>query len=203
MPSRNDLSYFAETTLPKQDYIARVFGYGIAALAVTLGQFYQYFDSNTDIVIAIALLYPHLIYILSGPFRKKHAYSARQFLIHGDAIWCGLFLGYIQFPIELVVLFGIMINTSFIVVGSLTAWAFCVISLVSGAAAAYLLFGYRTPAALPSDVFLMTAAGIGFHLALGMRSLVVKIPAQRQDKWSPLWCSSQSSRIVSRRVPEG
>ena len=69
-----------------------------------------FFKDNTMIVPVIALTYPHLIYILSRPFRRRRAYITRQFLIHGDALWCGLFLGYINFPMELVVLFLIMIN---------------------------------------------------------------------------------------------
>ena len=59
-----------------------------------------------------------------------------------------------------------MINTSFIVVGSFTAWAFCIVSLISGAAAAYLVIGYTPMPQLPTEVFLITATGVGVHLAL-------------------------------------
>ena len=132
-------SQFNETTLPKQDYMARIFGYAVAALSVFTGIHYGYFPETSEKIAIVALLFPHLIYIASGPFRRRKAYTTRQFLIHGDALLCGIFLGLIHFPLEIVVLFVIMINTSFIVVGSLTAWAFCIISLISGAGAAYLL----------------------------------------------------------------
>ena len=166
MPNVQKQSHFHETTLPKQDYMARVFGYAVAAVAVFTGIHYGYFsESETDIAV-FALLYPHLIYVLSGPFRRRKAYTTRQFLIHGDALLCGVFLGLINFPIEIVVLFLIMINTSFIVVGSFTAWAFCIISLISGAGAAYLLTGYNAAPPVPYELFLATAGGVGFHLAL-------------------------------------
>jgi len=166
MASPQDLSHFSETTLPRQDYVARIFGYGVAALAMFAAMHYGYYGEQMMIVPVIALTYPHLIYILSRPFRRRRAYITRQFLIHGDALWCGLFLGYINFPMELVVLFLIMINTSFIVVGSFTAWAFCIVSLISGAAAAYLVIGYTPMPQLPTEVFLITATGVGVHLAL-------------------------------------
>lgn len=157
---------FNETTLPKQDYMARIFGYAVAALSVFTGIHYGYFPETSENIAIFALLYPHLIYIASGPFRRRKAYTTRQFLIHGDALLCGIFLGLINFPLEIVVLFVIMINTSFIVVGSLTAWAFCIISLISGAGAAYLLTGLVIAPPVPYEVFLVTAAGVGFHLAL-------------------------------------
>ncbi|MEC8442605.1 MAG: adenylate/guanylate cyclase domain-containing protein [Pseudomonadota bacterium] len=159
-------SQFHETTLPKQDYVARIFGYAVAALSVFTGIFYGYFPESSENIAYFALLWPHLVYVVSGPFRRRKAYATRQFLIHGDALLCGIFLGLIHFPIEIVVLFVVMINTSFIVVGSLTAWAFCIISLISGAGAAYLLMGYTQPAPVPYEVFLATAGGVGFHLAL-------------------------------------
>ncbi|MBL4832446.1 MAG: adenylate/guanylate cyclase domain-containing protein [Alcanivorax sp.] len=159
-------SQFNETTLPKQDYMARIFGYAVAALSVFTGIHYGYFPETSENIAIVALLYPHLIYIASGPFRRRKAYTTRQFLIHGDALLCGIFLGLIHFPLEIVVLFVIMINTSFIVVGSLTAWAFCIISLISGAGAAYLLTGNVSAPPVPYEVFLVTAAGVGFHLAL-------------------------------------
>jgi len=157
---------FHETTLPKQDYMARIFGYAVAALSVFTGIHYGYLPESADNIAMFALAYPHLIYILSGPFRRRKAYTTRQFLIHGDALLCGIFLGLLNFPIEVVVLFVIMINTSFIVVGSLTAWAFCIISLISGAGAAYLIVGYTPAAPIPYEMFIATAAGVGFHLAL-------------------------------------
>ncbi|SIT09220.1 Adenylate cyclase, class 3 [Thalassolituus maritimus] len=166
MSSSQAQAQFHETTLPKQDYVARIFGYAVAAVSVYTGIHFGYFPESSDGIAMFALLYPHLVYFASGPFRRRKAYTTRQFLIHGDALLCGIFLGLINFPIEIVVLFAVMINTSFIVVGSLTAWAFCIISLVSGAGAAYLLTGYTQPAPVPYEVFVATAAGVGFHLAL-------------------------------------
>ena len=37
MPNTQDVSQFSETTLPKQDYMARVLGYGVACATVVVG----------------------------------------------------------------------------------------------------------------------------------------------------------------------
>lgn len=125
-----DTASFSETSLPEQDYLARILGYSVAVITVLIGIIIDYYPNEALVVVIIALAYPHVIHATSKPFRKKHAYTTRQFLIHVDAILCGLMLAYLHLPIELVVLFLIMINTSFIIVGSITAWAFCVIEAV-------------------------------------------------------------------------
>ncbi|GGY35430.1 protein CyaB [Bacterioplanes sanyensis] len=166
MTSQADDAQFSESTLPKQDYMARVLGYGVAAATTLVGFFNDYFGPGALVVTLICLLYPHIVYVASKPFRQRRGYTTRQLLIHGDALLTGLFLSYIQLPMPLVMLFLIMINTSFIIVGSFTAWAFCIISLVSGAAIGYLVFGYQTPAPVPDSVFLTAAIGVGIHLAI-------------------------------------
>lgn len=166
MSTRNDPSHFSETTLPKQDYLARIMGYSVAAVTVLVGYLLEYFTERVIVVAVISLLYPHLVYVLSRPFRKKKAYATRQFLIHVDAVLCGVFLGYIHLPLEISVLFLIMINTSFIIVGSITAWAFCVISLISGASVGFLMFGHESAGPVPTPLFLTAAFGVGMHLAI-------------------------------------
>lgn len=166
MSSPQAQSQFHETTLPKQDYVARIFGHAVAAVTVYTGIKCGYFPQSSINIVWFALIYPHLVYFASSPLRHRRAYTTRQFLIHGDALFCGIFLGLINFPMEVVVLFIIMINTSFIVVGSITAWVFCIVSLVSGAGVSYLLTGYTSPAPVPIEVFMVTAAGVGLHLAL-------------------------------------
>ncbi|MEL7400675.1 MAG: MASE2 domain-containing protein, partial [Pseudomonadota bacterium] len=161
-----DSAHFSETTLPKQDYLARILGYSVAVITTLVGILQGHYSEDAFAVVLIALIYPHLVHIVSRPFRKRHAYTTRQFLIHGDAIFCGLFLAYLHLPIELVVLFLIMINTSFIIVGSVTAWAFCVISLISGGAAGLMMFGYHKAAPIPDAVFISAALGVGMHLAI-------------------------------------
>ena len=166
MDAGNEIENYPESSFPLHDYIARVVGYFVAALCVAAGQHFGYFGPETNGLIVVSLLYPHVIAVLSRRFRRKNPYATRQYLIHADAINCGLFLGTLHFPVELVVLFGIMINTSFIVVGSVTAWAFCVISLISGAAAAYLLVGHKTMGPLPVEVLFITAIAVGLQLAV-------------------------------------
>lgn len=202
-----ETAQFSETTLPKQDYLARIMGYSVAVVTTLVGIIQGHYSTNAFGVVIIALLYPHLIHVISRPFRKRHAYSTRQFLIHGDAVLCGIFLAYLHLPIQLVVLFLIMINTSFIIVGSVTAWAFCVISLVSGGAAGLLMFGYHKAAPIPDPVFITAALGVGMHLAISAfnsnrqaRDLMrLKLKFQGQvERFQAL--SQQVSRYVAPQV---
>lgn len=202
-----ETAQFSETTLPRQDYLARIMGYSVAVVTTLVGIIQNHYSASAYGVVIIALLYPHLVHVISRPFCKRHAYSTRQFLIHGDAVLCGIFLAYLHLPIELVVLFLIMINTSFIIVGSITAWAFCVISLVSGGAAGLLMFGYHKAAPIPDPVFITAALGVGMHLAISAfnsnrqaRDLMrLKLKFQGQvERFQAL--SQQVSRYVAPQV---
>ncbi len=166
MSKESTIPDFSETTMPMQDYIARVLGYAAAGITLMIGTFIGYFPANILWVGLIALVYPHILQYLTRSFRARHPYGTRQILIHGDAILCGLMLALIGFPLELTILFLIMINTSFIVVGSITAWTFCVISLFIGAALGVLGFGFTPAKDIPTEVFIAASLGVGMHLAI-------------------------------------
>lgn len=165
MPKESSLD-FSETSMPMQDYIARVLGYAAVGITLIIGTFIGYFHNNILWAGLIALLYPHFLQYLTRSFRASNPYGTRQILIHGDAILCGLILALIGFPLELTILFLIMINTSFIVVGSITAWTFCVISLFIGAALGVLGFGFTPAKDIPTEVFIAASLGVGMHLAI-------------------------------------
>ena len=78
MASPQDLSHFSETTLPRQDYVARIFGYGVAALAMFAAMHYGYYGEQMMIVPVIALTYPHLIYILSRDRKSTRLNSSHN-----------------------------------------------------------------------------------------------------------------------------
>lgn len=59
-----------------------------------------------------------------------------------------------------------MLNTSFIVVGSISAWVFCLISLAAGIGAGILIFGFHFLPTAPPALFLTAAFGVGLHLAV-------------------------------------
>ncbi len=166
MSKENSIPDFSETSMPMQDYIARILGYAAAGITLIIGTFIGYFQDNIMWVGLIALIYPHLLQYLTRSFRARHPYGTRQILIHGDAILCGLMLALIGFPLELTILFLIMINTSFIIVGSITAWTFCVISLFIGAALGVLGFGFVPAKDIPTEVFVAASLGVGMHLAI-------------------------------------
>ena len=166
MSSENTIKDFSETSLPMQDYIARVLGYAAVAITLMIGTIIGYFPRNILWVTLIALTYPHVLQFLTRSFRSRFPHSLRQILIHGDAMLCGFMLALIGFPLELSILFIIMINTSFIVVGSLTAWTFCIISLFIGGAIGVLSFGFEPAESIPTAVYITAAIGVGMHLAI-------------------------------------
>lgn len=166
MSSENTLKDFSETSMPMQDYIARVLGYAAVAITLMIGTIIGYFPHKILWVTLIAILYPHVLQFLTRSFRTRFPHALRQILIHGDAMLCGLMLALIGFPLELTILFLIMINTSFIVVGSVTAWTFCVISLFIGAAIGILGFGFEAAKEIPTEVFIAASLGVGMHLAI-------------------------------------
>ena len=209
MSTYTNTTDFHESTVPWQDYIARILGYAAVGITLIIGSLTGYFSKPVLIAGVLALLYPHLIYVASRPFRKRRPYNTRQVLIHGDAVLCGFMLAGIDFPLELTILFLIMINTSFIVVGSLTAWTFCIISLFIGAAISILLFGMHTPAPVPSSLFVTAALGVGLHLSITAfnsyrqaRDLIrLKAKYQRQIKQSQD-LSYKVSRYISPQIWE-
>ncbi len=166
MNTENKTADFSETSMPMQDYIARVLGYAAAGITLMIGTIVGYFSINILWISLFAMFYPHFLQFATRSFRTRHPYGTRQILIHGDAILCGLMLALIGFPLELTVLFLIMINTSFIVVGSITAWTFCVISLFIGAAIGVLGFGFNLAKDIPTAVFVAASIGVGMHLAI-------------------------------------
>lgn len=166
MSTEIELPTFNDDQLPKYDYISRVLGYTAASITLITGTLINYFPTHAFWMGIIALVYPHILQFLARPFTLRQAYATRQILIHGDAVLCGIMLAVIGFPIELSALFIIMINTSFIVVGSFTAWAFCVISLFIGASIGIVLFGFELVKHTPPALFILTSFGVGAHLAI-------------------------------------
>jgi len=92
MNTDNLASDFSETSMPMQDYIARILGYAAAGITLIIGTFIDYFSDNVMWAGLLALLYPHAIQLTTRSFSARHPYGTRQILIHGDAILCGLML---------------------------------------------------------------------------------------------------------------
>src|SRR5690554_573967 len=202
-------SAFKRKSLPRQDYMSRVMGYGITAIIMLAGYVLEYFDSRVIVIAIICVVYPHLVYILSSPFRKRYHHVTRKVLIHIDAILCGILIGYIHASLELAVLFLIMINTSFIIVGSLSYWIFCIFSLAVGTAAGIHLFGDASLGPVPTNLFVITALGIGAHISFiafnanrQARDLIrLKLKYQGQVERFQL-LSQQASKYVAPQIWE-
>lgn len=152
--------------LPVPDYHARVLGYATIAATLIAGFYLQHFSQYMLGTILFCVAYPHIIHLISRPLRKKHPYQMRVALIHVDAILSGIVLAMIDFSVTPSLLLLIMINSSFIIVGSMTAWAFCQFSLAIGIAIGVLLFGFNLAEHTPFLVSLVCAIGVGIHLSV-------------------------------------
>lgn len=166
MSTETEAPITSDVQLPRYDYISRILGYTAASITLSTGTLINHFPSYVLWIGIFALIYPHILQYIARPFSVREPYATRQILIHGDAILCGLMLSAIGFPIVLSALFIIMINTSFIIVGSFTAWAFCVISLFIGSSIGVILFGYEFSNHTPNTLFLITSLGVGAHLSI-------------------------------------
>lgn len=158
-------SAFKNKNSPRQDYLSRLTGYGMTAIIVLTGYALNYFDSRVFIIALVCAIYPHLTFLISLPFRKNYHQVTRKILIHIDAVLCGVLLSYLHVSLELAVLFLIMINTSFIIVGSLSYWVFCIVSLAAGTVLGTYFFGDVSLGPVPPPLFLITSLGVGLHLA--------------------------------------
>merc|ERR1712000_315322 len=83
----------------------------------------------------------------------------------------------------------------FIIVGSITAWAFCIISLISGAAGGVLIFGYDKPDPVPQVLFLTCAAGVAFHQAMSHRVSKYVAP----QVWESIFSGRRQAKLEPQR----
>lgn len=152
--------------LPVYEHYSRSVGYIAAAAVLVAGYFSGIWHTYTPALVVFVLLYPHLIHAISKRFVNTRHKQRRFALIIIDATLLGTLLPYIHFSVLPSILFLIMINTSFLVVGSLTGWLICILAMACGVALGSWMFGVSFMYEAPLQVSLTAAIGVAIHLAV-------------------------------------
>ncbi|MCP5325765.1 MAG: adenylate cyclase [Oceanospirillaceae bacterium] len=152
--------------LPVYEHYSRSMGYIAVAAVLVAGYLSGVWQAFTPLIVVCVLIYPHLIHSISKRFIETKHKERRFVMILIDAMLLGVLLPYIHFSLLPSLLFLIMINTSFLVVGSLTGWLICLLSMAVGVAIGSWMFGFSFLYEVPIQVSITTALGVGIHLAV-------------------------------------
>lgn len=156
-----------EYKLPVYEYYSRAVGYGAAATVLSLGGSMGVWPHDSAVLIILLLLYPTVAHFFGKRFvPPEYSKVRRNALIMVDAFLLGFMFPYIQFALIPSLLFFIMINTSFLVVGSLTGWLACLVVMMSGGYLGGAIYGFNPQYDVPMVLSLTAALGVAVHLAV-------------------------------------
>ena len=153
------------SSLQQPMYISRIIAYGVAAAVALTGLFLDFFPINAVAFIGAAILIPHIFHVIYQRLSENLRHNAALGFLVTDAALCGFFLGAIQLPIGISILFLIMLNTAAILTGNLTTWLFCCLALVGGVSASFATNGFLDFGQPPME--LLYTAGAGTAIFLG------------------------------------
>jgi adenylate cyclase len=166
MESQYNDEYFAQVALPRHDYYARALGYLAVAATLVVGYFNHVWGEYIIYILAFCFTYPslaHLITITSTQWIPSRL--LRTFFVHVDAVLCGLLIVYMDFALVPSLMFLIMINSSFVLMGRLTSWLFCVAWLLAGMLFGTFVMTYDLLRDIPDKVAIAAALGVAIQLS--------------------------------------
>lgn len=152
--------------LPVYEHYSRSMGYIAVAAVLVAGYLSGVLQAYTPLLVVFVLTYPHVIHAISTRFLENKHKQRRFLLILIDATLIGVLLPYMHFALLPSILFMIMINTSFLVVGSLTGWLICLLATCIGILLGSWMFGMDFMYEVPIQVSITAALGVGVHLAV-------------------------------------
>lgn len=159
--------YFTHIALPKYDYYARILGYLAVAATLMVGYYSQVWDAHIVYIVPFCLIYPTLAYLIVTQSTRWVSISLKRTLfVHIDALLCGLLIVYMDFALIPTLLFLIMINSSFVLMGRLSSWLFCVAWLLSGLLIGTVFTQYEMMRAIPDQVAIAAALGVAIQLSV-------------------------------------
>ena len=151
---------------PVPDYSARTLAYLAFAATLAVGHFTGFFGRPLLIALLFALIYPHLAHMATRSFRVNHAHLTHALLIALDGLIFGVGLVVINFAMVPCILFLIMVNFGFIVVGGIPAWTTGVTSLVFGITIGLAIFGHTQAPPEPLIVNVVCGVGVGIYICI-------------------------------------
>lgn len=166
MPITTDTPPTQLSSVQQPMYISRIIAYGVAAAVALTGLFLDFFPINTVAFIAAAILIPHIFHLIHQKVGSDHRDQVGIGFFIFDAALCGFFLAAIQLPIEIAILFLIMLNTAAVLTGNLTTWLFCCLALVAGVSTSFATTGFLNFGEPPIE--LLYTASIGAAIFLGV-----------------------------------
>lgn len=156
----------SEYKLPVYEYYSRIIGYGAAAAFLSAGNYLGVWTHQSLWLVFFLLAYPTIAHYLSKLVPNDYRKARRNTLIMIDAFLLGFMFPYTHFALIPSLLFFIMINTSFIVVGSVTGWLSCLVVMVSGTYLGVAIYGYVPQFEVPLVLSMVAAVGVAIHLAV-------------------------------------
>ncbi len=164
MSSRDNKSL--QERIPVYEYYSRSVGYLAAATVLSIGYYTQTWEHLSFALIIFAVVYPTVVHFTTQSFPTRYAKRTRNTLILVDALLLGGMLAFMEFALLPSMLFTIMVNTSFLVVGSLLGWILGLVALAIGCYLGTLIIGFHFTPDVPLHVSLASAICVAIHLAV-------------------------------------
>lgn len=151
---------------PMPDYNARVLAYLAVAATVLSGIAQNHFTSGLIWIIPLAMLWPHLVYFALRSFNKHKNVKMRQHLLILDALMCGIILVLMDFSLTPTLLFLLMSNFSFIIVGGLQSWLHGNLAIIAGLTVTSLYNGIQFAEPTPTGVSVISGLGVALYIGV-------------------------------------
>lgn len=192
------------------EYHLRIIAYLTLAAAIVIAVNQQNIPSWAALVMAFALAYPHVVNLISAPFREKHQDRIDYGLVQLDGLFFGAIIAMLGIQPIPTMLMVIMANASFITRGSKIFWFFGIFSMSLGVIGSrYALDYYGLMAASTGSDLINYTFIIGTGAYIAMKSIYSNqqthllkktsdAVAQQRQKYRDL--SIKLSRYVSPQV---
>ncbi len=151
---------------PMPDYNARVLAYLAGAAIIVSGILVGHFDSSLIWFIPGAMLWPHLLYFTVRFLNKQRNPIVRHRLLLLDAVILGPTLVLLDFSLVPTILFILMMNFSFIIVGGVKSWLNGNLAWFTGLCLATLYFGLELAPPTPIIVSIVSGISVGIYICV-------------------------------------
>lgn len=151
---------------PMPDYNARVLAYLAGAAIIVSGILANHFDANLVWLLPGAMLWPHLLYFTVRFFNRQRNPVIRHRLLLLDALLSGPIVVLLDFSLVPTLLFILMLNFSFIIVGGMKSWLYGNLAWFSSVCISSLYFGFQIAPPTPISVSIVSGISIGIYICV-------------------------------------
>ncbi|UZE97678.1 adenylate/guanylate cyclase domain-containing protein [Alkalimarinus alittae] len=151
---------------PMPDYNARVLAYLAGVAIIVAGILSDHFDPNLIWIIPGSLLWPHLLYFVVRYFNRQRNPIVRQRLLLLDAFLTGPIVVLIDFSLVPTLLFILMLNFSFIIVGGMKSWLYGNLAWFVSICLTSMFFGISIAPPTPISVSIISGLSVGIYICV-------------------------------------